>query len=61
MSQKRKDETMEAYVIRIIQEEERERCAKIADDMAEGKLTVKGMTIYSATAKAVAAAIRNEE
>ena len=34
-SPKREDETQNAYVIRLIQEEERERCAKIADERAK--------------------------
>ncbi len=32
-SPKRDDETQDAYVIRLIQEEERERCAKIAETL----------------------------
>jgi len=59
--QRREDETMEAYVIRLIRGEERERCAKIAEtfdmDGSLGKLP-KG---WAGCRRMIAAAIRKAE
>lgn len=60
-SQRRANETMEAYVGRLIREDERERCAKIAEtfdiDGSLGKLP-KG---WAGCRRMIAAAIRKAE
>ena len=56
-SQKRDDETQSSYVIRLILEEERERCAKIADRIA----AIHSNPDLSGVAASVATAIRNKE
>jgi hypothetical protein len=50
-SPKRDNETQSSYVIRLIQEEERERCAKIAENWAYPPVE---------TASGIAAAIRKQ-
>lgn len=59
-SPKRDDETQDAYVIRLIREEEREACAVIfdRDDWPTGRGDLKAMTIKP---REVAATIRNRK
>jgi len=62
-SPKRDDETQDSYVIRLIQEEERERCAKIAERHAEHlRLPVPfSNTVTFRVAQEIAARIRNPD
>ena len=55
---KRPDETMEAYCIRLIREDEREQCAKIAS--ARGAVwRLKGSLVLEGECEDIARAIRN--
>ncbi len=60
VSPKRNDETQDAYVIRLIREEEREACAVIADTIDKQDEIDNGIAMTGAAGQ-VASAIRDRK